>query len=76
MPAPVYADNPTVRQAYADGLQRPLPPAFYLDGVQYQAQAAGRADTVLGLWVINMLSGRRHLVSALKGLDQCGCGCR
>ena len=35
-----------------------------------------RSDTVLGLWMINLLSGKRHFIAALKGLDSCQCGCR
>eukprot|EP00959_Pyramimonas_sp_CCMP1952_P107817 2254436-Pyramimonas_sp.AAC.1 len=73
---PAYQEHPSVVEALANDSPLPLPLAFYLDAVQYQAQAAGRSDNVLGFWIINLLTGRRHFMSAIKGLDFCNCGCR
>ena len=43
MQLPVYQNHPVVKQAERDGGPRPLPVAFYLDGVQFRAPAAGRS---------------------------------
>eukprot|EP00959_Pyramimonas_sp_CCMP1952_P126372 2643174-Pyramimonas_sp.AAC.1 len=40
------------------------------------SQAAGRSGTVLGIWLINLLSGKRHLMTSLRSSDTCSCGCR
>ncbi len=69
---PVYKANKLVRSAK----KRPLPLSLYLDGVQYNSQAAGRSEAVLGLWIGNCISGRRHFVCGLKAADFCRCGCR
>ncbi|CAK0896289.1 unnamed protein product, partial [Prorocentrum cordatum] len=76
MMVPAYNQHPVVIEARQQGRQPPIPLGFYLDGVQYISQAAGRSDTALGFWIINMLSGRRHFISALKGQDLCQCGRR
>ena len=73
---PVYRDHPVVVKARLEGRPLPMPLAYYLDGVQFRQPAAGRNDSVLGVWCINMLSQRRHLISTLKNSDACQCGCR
>eukprot|EP00959_Pyramimonas_sp_CCMP1952_P000063 1081-Pyramimonas_sp.AAC.1 len=76
MSLPVYARHPATVRAQEEGLPRPLPLTFYLDGVQFRSPAAGRTDSVLGLWCTNLLSRQRHLISNLRGSDSCGCGCK
>jgi len=76
MHLPVYQNHPVVKQAERDGVPRPLPVAFYLDGVQFRSPAAGRNDAVLGFWCINLLSRKRHLINVLRGSDMCLCGCK
>lgn len=69
---PVYRTHPLVKKA----VKRPLPVSLYLDGVQFISQAAGRSEAVLGIWLENNVSGRRHFVCAMKAADFCRCGCR
>jgi len=76
MSLPVYKNHPMVIEAARDGRPRPLPLAFYLDGVQFRSPAAGRTDSVLGFWAINLLSKKRHLISVLRNSDYCSCGCK
>eukprot|EP00959_Pyramimonas_sp_CCMP1952_P154689 3236308-Pyramimonas_sp.AAC.1 len=76
MNVPAYAQHPKVVDMSMREMARPVPIALYLDGVAYQSQAAGRNDSVLGLWTINLLSGRRHFMAAIKNRDYCTCGCR
>eukprot|EP00959_Pyramimonas_sp_CCMP1952_P319818 6692252-Pyramimonas_sp.AAC.1 len=73
---PAYTEHPATKQARDSERDPPLPLAVYLDGVRYQQQAAGRSDTVTGWWVVNLVSGRRHLVATMKHSDECACGCR
>ncbi len=73
---PVYSMHPAVVRAASEGSELPIPLSFYLDPVAFIQQASGRCESVLGLWIINELSNRRHLVGTLKGADQCKCGCR
>ncbi len=72
---PCYTSHPTVKAAAEAGLPSPLPISIYMDGVSYSDGASGRQESVYGLWVINCLSGRRHLVTSLKTGDYCCCGC-
>ena len=52
-----------------------MPYALYLDGVPFSLTRVGY-DTVVGFWVINLVSQRRHLVTALRKSDMCKCGCK
>eukprot|EP00959_Pyramimonas_sp_CCMP1952_P329008 6888025-Pyramimonas_sp.AAC.1 len=70
---PVYMNHPVVLRAKAENRPLPLPLAYYLDGVQFRQPAAGRNDSVLGVWCINLLSRRRHLISCLRSSDSCQC---
>ena len=62
-----YSAHPTVKSSS----QRPVPIALYLDGVSYST-----IDTVIGFWIVNLLSGARHLVTPLRKRLLCMCGCR
>ena len=48
-----------------------LPLTLYVDGVQYQTR-----NSLVGFWLVNMASGRRHLVLTLRKGALCRCGCR
>lgn len=69
---PIYKAHPIVRSAK----RKPLPLSVYLDGVQFISQSAGRSEAVLGLWLENLISSRRHFICGLKAADFCRCGCR
>lgn len=73
---PAYTSHPLVKEHVKQGLAMPIPVSVYLDSVAFITQAAGRSESVLGIWVINELSQKRHLLATLKGGDQCRCGCR
>eukprot|EP00974_Lingulodinium_polyedra_P057325 5515057-Lingulodinium_polyedra.AAC.1 len=47
-----------------------FPLALYLDGVGYQNR-----DSCLGIWVVNLVTNRRHLFSVTRKRDRCRCGC-
>ena len=47
------------------------PVAIYVDAVPYS-----ESDSVIGWWMVNLLSGRRFLVGLLRKRLSCRCGCR
>ena len=65
--APNYLQHPKVLEL---GRDKVLPLGIYLDGVKY-----GYRDGTIGWWLINMATGRRHLLVALAKRDMCRCGC-
>eukprot|EP00959_Pyramimonas_sp_CCMP1952_P136128 2848193-Pyramimonas_sp.AAC.1 len=73
---PAYREHPIVVTGVSNGRAQPLPLGIYLDGIRYLLQAAGRQDTVAGVWLINLISGKRHLLCSLRHSDTCLCGCR
>ena len=73
---PAYCQHPVVVTEVSNGRPKPLPVGIYLDGIRYLLQAAGRQDTVLGVWLINLVSGKRHLLCSQRSSDTCLCGCR
>ena len=48
-----------------------LPVSLYIDGVPYSL-----TDSVIGLWFVSELTGRRYLIAALRKKRVCACGCR
>jgi hypothetical protein len=56
---PVFTCHPEVLAAKERGEPLPAPISFYLDGVAFVAQAAGRSETVLGFWCQNLISGKK-----------------
>jgi hypothetical protein len=76
MNTPKYMTHPDVVRSRQAGETPPLPLAVYIDGVRYVAQAAGRSESVVGFWVENLLTSRRHFLCGFKSNDACGCGCR
>ena len=66
---PLYHEHPWV-QASTDN--EPVHPIFlYMDGVSYS-----RFDTVLGVFVYFLLTGKRHLVASVRKAEYCSCGCK
>jgi len=73
---PAYWSHPLVEAAQAAGKRLPMPVALYVDGVRYTSQLAGRADSVIGFWLVNLTSSKRHVLCTLRSRDLCRCGCR
>ena len=48
-----------------------LPMSLYMDGLPYS-----HTDSVVGVWLINMISGMRHMVAVIRKRICCKCGCR
>jgi hypothetical protein len=44
---------------------------IFLDGVPYSI-----SDSVIGIWLVNLLTGRRYLSVAIRKKLLCDCGCR
>ena len=62
-----YTDHVLVR-----GSEEPvLPLALYLDGVPFL-----KKDSMIGFFVYNLVSGRRHLAAVLRKSYICKCGCK
>jgi hypothetical protein len=82
MSTPSYMDHKVVQDAMrrnaVSGLIQPLPLplALYIDGVRFTAPLAGRTESVLGIWIINLLTQKRHYFASLRTLDACRCGCK
>ena len=73
---PAYNTHKLVEEAINNGLPKPLPMGLYLDGVRFTAPLAGRADSAVGFWGINLLTTKRHFIGLVRHLDMCKCGCR
>ena len=65
---PVWLNHPLVR---GDATAKVVPLAPYSDGVQYE-----KRDTVTGLWLINLASGKRHLILPHRKRIRCACACK
>ena len=63
-----YHSHPVVTGAPDGAFVWPI--ALYMDGVQFT-----REDTVLGVWVVCLLTGRRWLAFVIRKAEMCGCGC-
>ena len=48
-----------------------IPLSLYMDGVPYS-----HTDSVIGVWICNMLTGVRHLSLVIRKRLVCKCGCR
>ena len=66
---PCYWEHPVVRDAAEDEIVFPV--AIYLDGAPYS-----QTDSVIGWWLINLISGQRYLTSVLRKRNICKCGCK
>ena len=71
-----YRSHPLVVQAINNEVPLPLPVAVYLDAVAFTSALAGRSDSLLGVWVVNLVTWKRHLFSVQRSLDMCRCGCK
>ena len=71
-----YMSHPTVTASLENENPLPLPLAMYLDGVAFTSALAGRMDSLLGIWIINLLTEDRHLFCVIRLLDMCRCGCK
>ena len=49
--------------------------AIYTDGVRYQSPLSTNCDTITGFWLINMTTGKRHLITPWRSNMSCRCGC-
>ena len=63
-----YTENPVVLRNVA-ALVVPL--AMFLDGIAYSL-----TDNVVAVWVVNAMSGCRHLVALVRKRLTCRCGCK
>jgi hypothetical protein len=71
-----FLQHPITLECAAQGQPRPLALALYTDGVRYTSPLNSNVDSTVGYWVVNVCTGRRHLVAELKGNMSCACGCR
>jgi len=63
-----YYEHPIV-QRHGHGEVHPY--GLYLDGVAYS-----NVDTCVGVWIVNLISGKRHVLCSLRKRIICQCGCR
>jgi hypothetical protein len=65
---PSYEENPIARSNPGVDV---YPLALYVDGIKFEPH-----DAVVGFFLYNMLTGRRHCVAGLRKSAACRCGCR
>ena len=65
---PAYFDHPVVKAAGSDLV---VPLALYVDAVPYSLN-----DSVIGWWMVNLVTGKRYLWGLLRKQHACRCGCR
>ena len=63
-----YHEHPVVKAHPDEGV---VPIALYMDGVPYS-----HTDSVIGVWICNLLNGTRHLSMVIRKRLVCKCGCR
>ena len=64
-----YYDHPVVIEHGAR--EAVLPLGLFVDAVPYS-----HVDSTIGFWLINLITGERHLFSTLRKAVCCRCGCR
>ena len=64
---PSYDDHPVVTSS--DELVVPV--GIYMDSLPYSL-----VDSVLGVWLINYITGARHILMLIRKRSVCACGCR
>ena len=64
---PAYYSHPLAQHAIGPV----CPVAIFIDAVPYS-----HTDSIIGWWVINLVTGRRHLFCTLRKKSCCKCGCR
>ena len=65
---PCYYSHPVVR---ANPDKYVLPLGLFADGVPYS-----QSDSVIGVWVVNLINGQRNLIAVIRKKRSCDCGCR
>ena len=60
-----------VVQARAAGEDYPYPVAMFVDAAPFQKKVS-----FVGFWLINLVTGMRHLCCIVKKDQMCMCGCR
>ena len=70
-----YNAHPKVQAARIAGAALILPLADYMDGVAFTSGLGGRSDALIGIWVINLFTSKRHMYAMVRSLDMCRCGC-
>ena len=70
---PVYHQHPMVRRPAPEGspTSRPIPAAIYVDAVPYS-----QTDSLIGWWLVNLISQKRYLYCVVRKRNSCRCGCR
>lgn len=64
---PSYMEHPVVQ----DSATPVLPVGLYVDAVPYS-----RTDSVIGMWLVNLLTNSRHLMVVFRKRLACRCGCK
>lgn len=67
---PTYFENPIVKAAMDNDEPAVHPLGLYLDAVRYT-----NSDSVLAVWLVNLISGARHVVALIRKRKVCDCGC-
>ena len=65
---PAYTEHVVVQKS------RPniaIPLALYIDGVQYATR-----NSLIGVWLVNLVTQRRHLMVNIRKDSLCRCGCK
>ena len=73
---PCFTEHEVTRRCTAQQRERLIPLAVYTDGVRYQSPTSSNCDSMTGVWLINAVSGKRHLVSTWRSGRSCRCGCK
>ena len=71
-----YSEHPIYKKSVAEGRPAPLPLALYTDGVRYLSMLNSNTDSLIGVWIVNVLSQKRHLVCSMRSNLMCACGCK
>ena len=72
----VTKKHPLVKKAHEEGRPWPLNLGLFLDGTSFTSHIAGRAQSVDGVWIINLITGTRYYYGGLRTGEMCRCGCR
>jgi hypothetical protein len=64
---PGYDSHPVVLNSASP----PVPIALFVDAVPYS-----NVDSLIGFWIVNLLTWRRHLIIAIRKALLCKCGCK
>ena len=73
---PAYKNHVLVRKAVQEGRPLPYPLGVFADGTVYTSYISSQARTVLGFWIINLITGARYYFGGIRSNEFCRCGCR